>query len=94
MQRLNVNSEVSWSIKKAILILVLGLLWCNVGLAEIKVLEKIQYGEKMDTTKGISAVTSVLCVDGLKFLNSQWQESVSVIQMLGADGKPLTCSMD
>ena len=80
--------------KKLLGILVLGLLWSNISFADIKVLEKIQYGEKMDTAKGISAVTSVLCVDGLKFLNSQWQESVSVVQMLGTDGKPLTCSMD
>ena len=73
---------------------ILILFWSNISFADIKVLEKIQYGEKMDTAKGISAVTSVLCVDGLKFLNSQWQESVSVVQMLGTDGKPLTCSMD
>ncbi len=80
--------------KKLSLYIFLVLMWCNISFTDIKVLEKIQYGEKMDTTKGISAVTSVLCVDGLKFLNSQWQESVSVVQMLGTDGKPLTCSMD
>ena len=82
--------------KKILGILVLGLLWCNVSFAEVKVLEMIQYGENLlkKEGQGTSSVTTILCVDGLKFLSLRFQDSVSVTQMLGTDGKPLTCSMD
>ena len=52
--------------KKAIAIIVLGLLWCNVGFAEMKLLEeKYLEGDKPNNW-GYSITT--VCVDGYKFV--------------------------
>ena len=48
--------------KKAILIIVLGLLWCNVGFGEIKEIES-----KKITSHKDKVITTV-CVDGYKFV--------------------------
>ena len=52
--------------KKAIAIIVFGLLWCNVGFAEMKLIEeKYLEGDKPNNW-GYSITT--VCVDGYKFV--------------------------
>jgi len=53
--------------KKILAILVLGLLWCNVGFAEIRVID-----EKLIDPPGSSAYyINTLCIDGHKFVFSK-----------------------
>ena len=87
--------------KKLLGIVVLGLLWCNVGVADIKLLKKYSDGKLIEITEDSSKEDKrmyfgihIVCVDGLKFLMGTDADLVDVTQMLGADGKPLTCSMD
>ena len=56
--------------KKLLGILVLGLLWCNVGVAEIKIIEKIEASELAKTISPKAKAFPVirLCVDGLEFV--------------------------
>jgi hypothetical protein len=50
--------------KKLLGIVVLGLLWCNVGAAKIKLLER----ELINQGTNRSIVVSSICIDGYKFI--------------------------
>ena len=50
--------------KKFLWIIVLGLLWCNVGVAKIKLLER----ELINQGTNRSIVVSSICIDGYKFI--------------------------
>jgi len=52
--------------KKLLGIIVLGLLLCNVGAAEIRLLER----ELIDQGTNRSMVVSTICVDGFKFVTT------------------------
>jgi len=52
--------------KKLLGIIVLGLLWCNVGAAEIKLLER----ELINQGTNRSMVVSSICIDGYKFVTA------------------------
>ena len=84
--------------KKLLGILVISLLWCNVGFADLKVLNKYIDG-KEKVIRDVDSmylrfVVYVVCVDGLKFLMTENLRSdvVDTTQMIGKDGKPETCS--
>ena len=49
--------------KKLLGILVLGLLWCNVGFAEMTLIEEVQVKGKYHTNS-----ISTVCIDGYKFV--------------------------
>ena len=65
--------------KKLLGIMVLGLLWCNVGFAEIKLLE-----EKIIKGKKTNYLMSTFCIDGYKFVvfDRVAKESVSMVQFI------------
>ena len=73
--------------KKILGIVVLGLLWCNVGFAEIKLLE-----EKIIKGKKTNYLMSTFCIDGYKYAmsKSSRSESRSLVQFYEErDGKSL-----
>tara|TARA_B100000953_G_C17804256_1_gene353150 strand:- start:50 stop:316 length:267 start_codon:yes stop_codon:yes gene_type:complete len=69
--------------KKILWIIVLGLLWCNVGFAEIKEIES-----KKITSHKDKVITTV-CVDGYKFVIVENQNGISITQaFFYKPGKP------
>jgi len=64
-------------------ILVVGLLWCNVGFAEIKEIEN----KKITSNK--DKVITTVCVDGYKFVIVENQNGISITQaFFYKPGKP------
>jgi len=58
---------------KRFLIILVALLWCNVGVAEIKIIEEISASKlrKTITPKADSAFPILrICVDGLEFVSA------------------------
>jgi len=86
--------------KKLFLYVFLGLLWCNISAADIKVLNKYVDGKEKEIRdvdkRYLRFALYVVCVDGLKFLMAEdlRDNVVDVEQMIGTNGKPETCSMD
>ena len=64
--------------KKAIGIIVLGLLWCNVAFSEIREIEQ----DKMKFRSSIYSEGRVVttCIDGYKFVIVRATESVAITQ--------------
>ncbi len=64
--------------KKAILIIVFGLLWCNVAFTEIREIEQ----DKMKYRKSDYATSRVVttCIDGYKFVIVRATESIAITQ--------------
>ena len=56
--------------KKAIAIFVFGLLWCNVGFAEIRLIEKTKIFQKSTNRGEWDMVISKICVDGYEFVTT------------------------
>jgi len=54
--------------KKLLGILVLGLLWCNVGVAGTRLIESTQINVN---ARAASFIVSTLCIDGYKFVMSK-----------------------
>ena len=62
--------------KKLLGIVVLGLLWCNLGLAEMRVIE-----EKNITSKEfVNLSVATVCIDGYKFVISKYNNETSIAQ--------------
>ena len=86
--------------KKLLGIVVFILFWCNVGFADLKVLNKYFNGKekniKQVDRKFLPFTVYIVCVDELKFLMTEDQRSdvVDIEQMIGKDGKPQTCKSD
>ena len=84
--------------KKVIVAVLVMLFWCNVGFADLKVLNKYSEGKEKEIRdmdrQYLSFSVYVVCVDGLKFLMTKDLRSdvVDTTQMIGKDGKPETCS--
>jgi hypothetical protein len=77
--------------KKILGIIILGLLWCNVGFAEIRLIETKHIKTKL--LLGGSFTVNTLCVDGYKFVMSKGGSgatSRSMVQFFEErDGKSL-----
>jgi hypothetical protein len=84
--------------RKVIVAVLVMLFWCNVGFADLKVLNKYSEGKEKEIRdmdrQYLSFSVYVVCVDGLKFLMAKDLRSdvVDTTQMIGKDGKPETCS--
>ena len=84
--------------RKVIVAVLVMLFWCNVGFADLKVLNKYSEGKEKEIRdmdrQYLSFSVYVVCVDGLKFLMTKDLRSdvVDTTQMIGKDGKPETCS--
>ncbi len=70
--------------KKLLGIVVLGLLWCNVSVADIREIES-----KKITSHKDKVVTTV-CIDGYKFVIAENQSGISITQAFyrGGGNKP------
>ena len=55
--------------KKAILVLLIGLFWCNVGFADIYMKDGKHFEERLYQEDGL--VVEVFCVDGYKFVATE-----------------------
>ena len=78
--------------KKAILIIVFGLLWCNVAFTEIREIEQ----DKMKYRKSDYATSRVVttCIDGYKFVIVRATESIAITQAFeirGDQSLPAVC---
>ena len=74
--------------KKAILILVIGLFWSNVGFAEIRFIET----KEITGNNVKSYMISTICVDGYKFVSARIHQNtrISMVQSFEErDGKSL-----
>ncbi len=70
--------------KKLLGILVLGLLWCNVGFAEMRLIE-----EKKLKAKQFNYISATFCIDGYKFVivNKMGKnQSTSIVQAFRVGG--------
>ena len=80
--------------KKAIAIIILGLLWCNVGFAEMKFIE-----EKKIKDGTFTQFIQTVCIDGYKFVivNKRGKnQSTSIVQFyevesFGGKSLPAKC---
>ena len=71
--------------KKLLAIMVLGLLWCNVGFAEIRLIE-----EKTVKGKEFRYTIATVCVDGYKFVVGRRMQVQSMVQFYKSiDQKPV-----
>jgi len=71
--------------KKLLGILVLGLLWCNVGFAEMRLIE-----EKKLKAKQFNYISATFCIDGYKFVMFTGHAGKSMVQFFEErDGKSL-----
>ena len=72
--------------KKLLGIVVLGLLWCNVGFAEMRLIEE----KKIKTGKEFNYIISTFCIDGYKFVMTAVTGGRSMVQVFEEkDGKSL-----
>ena len=71
--------------KKLLGIVVLGLLWCNVGVAEMRLIE-----EKTMKGKEFNYTIATVCVDGYKFVIGRRMQVQSMVQFYKSiDQKPV-----
>ena len=77
--------------KKLLGIIVFGLLWCNVGFAEMRIIEEKQ----IESKEWVYLSVATICVDGYKFVISEHKEGTSIVQFYEAGNnqspKPAKC---
>ena len=65
--------------KKTIGIVIASLMFCNIGFAEFRLIER----DSMKNHELVPALNNV-CIDGYKFAIAVWNESVSMVQFYEA----------
>jgi len=77
--------------KKIILIIFASLMFCNIGYAEMRIIEEKQ----IESKEWVYLSVATICVDGYKFVISEHKEGTSIVQFYEAGNnqspKPAKC---